>query len=163
MAKGFVELDLSELEDYQTVMMETAREMENGKYAKQFLRNTGNKAKRRVVAQAKANVKYDPKNNWTVNGKTYSPTGNFFAGQRRGKVYWYSPNNAFAVRVFGGAPAYHSNWLEYGHEIILPNGNHHGRFEGYGYFEAGMNQYEPEFYKDIDKHIVDKIYNRLGG
>lgn len=156
-----LKIDLSELEDYERQMLKVAQEVENGKYAKTFLRNTGNKAKRRVRAQAVANVKYDTKNNWTVGGKTYSPTGNLFKGQRRGKVYYYAPEESFAVRVFGGAPAHHSNWLEYGHQIVLPNGQSLGRFEGYGFFSKGMAEYEPEFYKDVDKHVVDKLLKDL--
>lgn len=156
-----LDLDLSQLEDYERDLLQVSQEVYNGKYAKAFLRNTGNKAKRRVRAQAVANVKYDAKNNWTVNGKTYSPTGNLFKGQKRGRVYKYTPKNSFAVRVFGGAPAYHSNWMESGHEIILPNGQPHGRFEGYGYFSKGMKDYEPEFYKDVEYHVVDKILKKM--
>lgn len=156
-----IEFDISELKDYQRDLVEVAREVDNGKYVKQFLRNTGDKAKRRVIKHARANVVYDPKNNWTVGDKTYEPTGNLFEGQRRGRVYFHRPTNAFAVRVFGGAPGYHTNLLEYGHEIILPNGQHYGRFEGYGFHSSGIEEYEPLFLKDVDKHVVDKIIKRL--
>lgn len=160
MATGqMVEFDISELDKYQKNMLEMAQQIQNGKYTKQMLRNTGNKLKRRVVSRAKARVVYDEKNNWTVNGKTYKPTGNLFKGLKRGRVYFYKPTEAFAVRVYGGKPAFHANLLNTGHEIVLPNGTRMPqRFKGYNYFDEAVAKYEPEFYKDVDK-FIDKMIN----
>ena len=160
--QGSVQFDIQELDQYQKQLLKMAEEVEKGKYTKQMLRNTGDKLKRRVVSNAKAKVVYDPKNNWTVKGKTYSPTGNLFKGLKRGKVYFYKPNDSYAVRVFGGKPAYHANLLNTGHEIILPNGTRlPQRFKGYGYFDDAVANFEKEYFQDIDNFIDKMIRENL--
>lgn len=148
-SKGLIfSIDFSELTDFQEDMIKTANIVKNGKYTKQFLRGTGSKGMRRVRSTAKSRIK-----------KQY--TGNLLKGIKRGKVYKHGPTDAFAVRVYGGKPAYHTNLLEYGHHIILPNGSYWGYFTGYNFFRDGMQEYAPIFYEDVDNFVDDLIYKHL--
>lgn len=135
--------DFSELTKFEEDLLSLAQEVEDGKQAKRFLRNSGNKLKRRTIKVAKSRV----------NKKT----GNLFKGIKRGKPYKYAPENSMAVRVYAGSPAFHAHLLNYGHRIVDKNGKEHGFAKGYHFFEGGAEMYESEYYDDTQKFIDELL------
>jgi len=124
-------VDFSELTKFEEDLLSLAQELENGKQAKRFLRNSGNKLKRRTVKVAKTRV----------NKKT----GNLFKGIKRGKPYKYYLDGSMAVRVYAGSPAFHAHLLDRGHRIVSPTtGKELGFAKGHHFFEGGADMYEKE-------------------
>lgn len=149
-SKGFnFHIDMSELTDFQQDMLTLSDSVKNGRYTKQFLRRTGSKGMRRVRSTAKSRIKKEH-------------TGNLMKGFKRGRVYFHSPSDAYAVRVYAGSPAFHANLLEYGHHIYLPpHKTYWGYFKGYNFFRDGMKIYEPVFYNDVGDFVEELIYKHL--
>lgn len=141
-------IDITELTDFENDMLELATVVKNGKYTKQFLRNTGSKGMRRVRNTAKQRIQ-----------REY--TGNLMKGFKRGRVYFHNPTKAFAVRVYAGSPAFHANLLEYGHRIVLPGGIEAGYFHGYNFFRDGMKEYSPVFYDDVSNFVEKLVVDHL--
>lgn len=141
-------IDITELTNFENDMIDLASDIQNGKYTKQFLRNTGSKGMRRVRRTAKSRIKREH-------------TGNLMKGFKRGKVYFHKGTDAFAVRVYAGSPAFHANLLEYGHHIFLPNGAYWGYFKGYNFFSDGMNEYAPTFYEDASNFVERLVRENL--
>ena len=139
-----MKFDFKELTDFEEELLSLAQEFKNGKEAKKFLRNSGNKLKRRTVKHAKSSVK--------------KKTGNLFKGIKRGKVYKYAPTGAFAVRVYAGKPAYHAHLVDRGHRLVR-NGKEIGFVRGKHFFEKGAKEYESEFPKDVDKFLDNMLDN----
>lgn len=144
MSDGF---DFSELTDFEEELLDLAKEFENGKEAKKFLRKSGTKLKNRTIKVAKARVK--------------KKTGNLFKGITRGKPYKYHVDDSMAVRVYPARPANHAHLLNDGHRIVDKNGKEHGFAKGYHFFEGGADMYEEEYYKDTEDFIDDLLENHL--
>lgn len=144
MADGF---DFSELTNFEEDLLDLAKDLDKGKHAKKFLRNSGNKLKRRTVNIAKSKV----------NKKT----GNLIKGIKRGKPYKYYVDGSMAVRVYAGSPAFHAHLLNNGHRIVDKNGKEHGFAKGHHFFEGGATVYEKEYHEDTQKFIDDLLDNHL--
>ena len=136
------DFDFSELTEFERELLSLAQGFEKGKEAKRFLRNSGNKLKRRTLKHAKASVK--------------KKSGNLFKGIKRGKVYHYPPTGALAVRVYAGKPAYHAHLVDKGHRIVV-DGKEVGFVKGKHFFEAGAKEYEPQYYEDVEKFLDDML------
>lgn len=111
---------------------------------KKFLRTEGNKAKRRVKAEAKRKV-----------GKK---TGNYMKGWKRGKPYVYAPDKSYAVRVYNASP--HAHLIEYGHDIVghEPNKINTGkRTKAVNVVPTVEDEFVDEFIDDIDKFIDELL------
>lgn len=139
--------DFSELSELEEDLLNLAGEVENGKQAKRFLRNKGNKLKRRTLKVAKAKVK--------------KKSGNLFKGIKRGKPYKYYVDGSWAVRVYAGSPANHAHLLNDGHRIVDKNGKEHGFKEGYHFFEEAAEKYEEEYYDDV-QDFIDELLDEHG-
>ncbi|OLS02423.1 HK97 gp10 family phage protein [Tissierella creatinophila] len=139
--------DFSELTKFEEDLLELAKDLDKGKHAKKFLRNSGNKLKRRTVNAAKS--------------KTNKRTGNLIKGIKRGKPYKYYVDGSMAVRVYPGSPAFHAHLIDRGHRIVDKNGKEHGFKPGVHFFEAGAKEYEGQYYEDTQKFIDDLLDNHL--
>lgn len=144
MADGF---DFREFTEFEEELLDLAKELNNGKEAKKFLRKTGTKLKNRTVKVAKSKI----------NKKT----GNLFKGIARGKPYKYYVDGSLAVRVYPKNPANHAHLLNNGHRIVDKNGKEHGFAKGYHFFEDGADMYEEEYYKDTEDFLDDLLDNHL--
>lgn len=134
-----VKFDFKELTQFEEELLDLAKELDNGKEAKKFLRRTGNKLKRRTVNVAKA--------------KTNKRTGNLLKGIKRGKPYRYYLTGDMAVRVYAGSPAFHAHLINNGHRIVDKNGIEHGFKPGVHFFEGGLKVYEGQYYEDVQNFI----------
>lgn len=139
--------DFSELTDFGEDLLSLAKELDNGKHAKKFLRSSGTKLKNRTVKVAKQRV----------NKKT----GNLFKGIKRGKPYKYYADGSMAVRVYAGKPANHAHLLNNGYRIVDKNGKEHGFAPGHHFFEGGADMYEEQYYKDTEDFIDDLLNDHL--
>lgn len=143
MSDGF---DLSELNEFEEDLLNLAGEVENGKQAKRFLRNSGNKLKRRTLKVAKARVK--------------KKSGNLFKGIKRGKPYKYYVDGSWAVRVYGASP--HTHLLNNGHRVVAPYTKEEKGFaKGYHFFEDAAKDYEKKFYEDVQDFIDEMLDSHL--
>lgn len=139
-----VDLDIRELERFADDIIRVANN-DFPKESKAFMRNEGNKLKRLTLSTAKARIK--PKK------------GNLFKAIKRGKVYKYAPNDAWAVRVIAGKGGAHANLLEYGHRIVV-NGVELGETEKKKFFSDSAKQFESTYATDCSK-FVDKIVDKM--
>lgn len=139
--------DFKELTDFEEELLDLAKDLDNGKHAKRFLRSSGTKLKNRTVKVAKSRVK--------------KKTGNLFKGIARGKPYKYYLDGSMAVRVYPKNPANHAHLLNDGHRIVDKNGKEHGFAKGYHFFEGGADEYENEYYEDTQNFIDDLLDNHL--
>lgn len=141
--------DFSELDEFEQDLLDLAGTVKNGKEAKRFLRNTGNKLKRRTIKLAKQRV----------NEKS----GNLLKGIKRGKPYkWRGDGGeSWAVRVYGGKPAYHAHLLEYGHRIVK-NGKEYGFAKGYHFFEDAAKNFERDEWEDEVEKFIDQLLDEKG-
>lgn len=143
-----VEFDFSELGKFEKDLLDAAESFENGKHAKAFLRSSAGKLRTRTLRAAKS----------SVNKKT----GNLYKGIKKGKAYRYRlDGKTHAIRVYGGSPAFHAHLLNNGHRIVDKHGNEHGWAKGHHFFEAGKNQYEGQYYGEVQK-FVDELLNKHG-
>lgn len=136
--------DFKELTEFEEDLLDLAKEVDNGKHAKRFLRNAGNKLKRRTVNAAKA--------------KTNKKTGNLLKGIKRGKPYRYYVDGSMAVRVYAGTPAYHAHLIDKG-RIVTKEGSEYFK-PGVHFFEAGAKKYEEQYYKDT-QDFIDKMLDEF--
>lgn len=139
--------DFSELTDFEEDLLNLAKDLDNGKHAKKFLRSSGTKLKNRTIKTAKARVNKN--------------TGNLFKGIARGKPYKYYLDGSMAVRVYPSRPANHAHLLNDGHRIVDKNGKEHGFAKGHHFFEGGLDDYEEEYYKDTQDFLDDLLDNHL--
>lgn len=114
------------------------------KECKKFIRNEGTKLKRVTTKRAKAEVK--------------KKTGNYHKGIKRGKVYKYRGNDAWAIRVFGSSP--HSHLIEYGHRQIV-NGKEVGFTQGKHVFEKSQKEFNTTYNGDVVKFVDHVIVGGL--
>lgn len=139
--------DFSELTDLEEEILDLAQEFKNGREAKKFLRKSGTKLKNRTLKLAKLRVK--------------KKTGNLFKGIKRGKPYKYYVDKSMAVRVYAGSPAYHAHLLNNGHRIVDKNGKEHGFAKGHHFFEDAADDYEEEYYDDV-QGFIDELLDEHG-
>lgn len=141
MRSDFVlDIDLSELDEWEIDLIRTAEKFKRGRHAKYFLRNAGNKLQRRTLNAAKQSVT--------------KRTGNLFKGIRRGRVYKYGGRDGnFAVRVFGGKPAHHAHLVNYGHRIVIKGVDTGKRTRAFKFFEKGAIEYAPQWDKDVRNYV----------
>lgn len=130
--------DFSELTRLERDLLKQATLFKKGKYTKQFLRKESKKLRKLIIKNARSRV----------NEKT----GKFLEGIKKGKVYNYRPEQSLAIRVYGGAPAYHLHLLEHGHRIVS-NGQEKGFVQGKFFFRDSETEFQSEYYKDIEKFI----------
>lgn len=144
--ENMASFDIKELTDFENELLDLAKDLDNGKHAKRFLRSAGSKLRRRTVNVARA--------------RTNKRTGNLLKGIKRGKPYKYYLDGSMAVRVYGSSP--HTHLLNNGHRIVAPyTGEEKGFAKGHYFFEGGLKQYEDQYYKDIQSFIDDMIDNHL--
>ncbi len=93
--------DMSEFESFEKDLIKLANDV-MPKECKKFIRTQGNKLKKTTLAAAKS----------SVNAKN----GQYHNSIKRGKVYKYRGNGAWAVRVYSSDPKAHL--IEDGHRII---------------------------------------------
>lgn len=137
MSNGF-EFDFKELINFDKELVKLA----NNKMpteCKKFMRAEGTKFKRKTLSVAKSRVK--------------KKTGNYFKSIKRGKVYKYRGNGAWAIRVYSGAP--HAHLIEKGHRSIV-NGVEKGFVRGKNVFKDAENQFSSTYFNDVQS-FVDKI------
>lgn len=139
--------DFSELDDFDKELLSLAQDFERGKHAKRFLRKSGTKLKKKTLKLAKLRVK--------------KKTGNLFKGIKRGKPYKYYVDGSWAVRIYAGAPAYHAHLLNNGHRIVDKNKKEHGFVKGYHFFEDAADDYEEEYYDDV-QDFIDELLDDHG-
>ena len=124
------DFDFSELSELDRDLVRLANST-MPKESKKFIRTEGNKLKRVTSKRAKSEVKRD--------------SGNYHKGIKRGKVYKYRGNDAWAIRVYGSAP--HSHLIEYGHRMVghKPDKKELGFVKGKYVFENSRKEFEKTF------------------
>lgn len=127
------------LDELSKQILKLAKAMENGKEAKKFLREAGNKLKEKTISTAESKVK--------------QKTGNYIRSIKRGKVYDFHGN--LSVRTYSTAS--HAHLIEHGHIIKSRDGQEKGFQKGYHVFEEAAKSYEDEFTEDTEKFIADLI------
>lgn len=150
--------DCRELMDY-AKSVQKAREKNEKKEVRSFMRREGNKLKRRTIAQAKASgIDLNHK-----KPKEYANAKHYLQTIQRGKVYEY--NGATAIRVYSYAP--HAHLLEDGHVVWLPTGKGYAQNMGYMsrkfmIFKTARNGFDHLFMVDAEK-FEDGILRFLMG
>jgi hypothetical protein len=139
MADGF---DFSELDAFERDLLSAAASLENGRYAKGFLRKEGTKLKKENKKQAKS-ADIDKK------------TGNFLKGFKRGKTYKFAGD--MAIRAYNSAP--HAHLLDLGHRIVDKNGVELGFKEGAHFMEKAEDAFCEEYIEDCQSFIDDLLTN----
>ena len=132
--------DLSELASYGKDMRRIAEE--NPKKQRQFLQKEGNKLRSRTKAQAR---------------KLGKKTGNYLKSIKRGKVYDYRGDKA--IRVYSYAP--HAHLIENGHRMVTHDGREVGFVKGHHVFELAAEDFEPEYYTDLDEMLDEEVVEKL--
>lgn len=132
--------DLSELASYGKDMRRIAEE--NPKKQRQFLQKEGNKLRSRTKAQAR---------------KLGKKTGNYLKSIKRGKVYDYRGDKA--IRVYSYAP--HAHLIEDGHRMVTHDGREVGFVKGHHVFELAAEDFEPEYYTDLDEMLDEEVVEKL--
>lgn len=123
----------------QKELLKMAKELENGKEAKKFLRSAGNKLQKKTVAKAES--------------KTKKKTGYYIKSIKRGKVYEF--DGALSIRTYSTAS--HAHLIESGHIIKGKDGKEKGFKKGYHIFEETAKEFEEEFEESVEKFIDDLI------
>lgn len=131
-------IDFSELNKLDRDLLNLANNI-MPKESKSFLRTEGTKLKRVTLKRARKDVN-------KRNGK-------YLEGIKRGKVYKYSGNGAWSIRVYGSAP--HTHLIEYGHRQIV-NGKEKGFTTGKHVFENSKKDFENTYVSDVGK-FVDRV------
>jgi len=132
----------NDLDDFERDLLSAAKDLENGRHAKKFLRKEGTKLKRENKKQAKrAGI-----------GKK---TGNFLKGFKRGKPYEF--DSAMAIRAYNSAP--HAHLLDLGHRIVDKNGEEFGFKEGSHFMEKAEEAFQDEYVGDCRSFIDDLLNN----
>ena len=138
--------DFSELDDFDKELLSLAQDFERGKHAKRFLRKSGTKLKKKTLKLAKLRVK--------------KKTGNLFKGIKRGKPYKYYVDGRMAVRVYGASP--HTHLLNNGHRVVAPYTKEEKGFaKGHHFFEDAADDYEEEYYDDV-QDFIDELLDDHG-
>lgn len=132
--------DLSELASYGKDMRRIAEE--NPKKQRQFLQKEGNKLRSRTKARAR---------------KIGKKTGNYLKSIKRGKVYDYRGDKA--IRVYSYAP--HAHLIENGHRMVTHDGREVGFVKGHHVFELAAEDFEPEYYTDLDEMLDEEVVEKL--
>jgi hypothetical protein len=136
-------IDFSELNKFEKDLLAAAKDIENGKHAKQFLRKQGTKLNKENKKQAES---------MNIGKKT----GNFMKGFKRGKVYKYQGKD-LSIRAYNSAP--HAHLLDFGHRIVDKNKKEHGFKKGYHFMDKAQKAFEEGHYKDIQGFIDDMLNN----
>lgn len=131
-----------ELDDLEKNLLELAKDFENGKSAKEFLRKCGNKLKNETVKVAKSKVK--------------DKTGNYIKSIKRGKVYEFK--GAYSIRAYSGAP--HAHLIEYGHIKKSRDGKERGYEPGRYVFEEASKNFTKEYEKEV-KDFIDETVDKF--
>lgn len=137
------------LDDFTKDLLSAANDLQNGKYAKQFIRKEGSKLRKETVKEAKSKVK--------------KKTGNLFKGIKRGKAF--SDDEDTMIRVYGTNPkgagdiAPHVHLLNNGHRIVDKNGREHSFKEGVHFFESALENFDSQFVNDIEGFVDDMLDN----
>lgn len=132
--------DLSELESYGRDMRLVAEKAP--KRQKQFLQKEGTKLRTRTKARAR---------------KIGKKTGNYLKSIKRGKVYDYHGDQA--IRVYSYAP--HAHLIENGHRMVTHDGREVGFVKGHHVFELAAEDFEPEYYTDLDEMLDEEVVEKL--
>ena len=151
-------LDLSKLDTFTDSLIRSSKDA--GKAQKKFLREQGNKLKRKTKAQARV-----------VGIQTQ--TGNYMKGISRGKV-WSDEKNANCVRVYSNAP--HAHLIEDGHkQTVNPGkgkgngrgvrpgrgiGRKVGTVDGREVFIKAEQAFEPEFER-ASEDMIDEVIRKI--
>lgn len=115
------------------------------KKTRKFMNQEGQKLKKQTKQRAKQNVK--------------KKTGNYLKSIKKGKVYIYSGNGAFSVRVYGAAP--HTHLIEQGHNIKnKKDGVVLGRAKAFYVLDKSARAFQSEFEKDIE-NFIDEVVDEL--
>ena len=139
MADGF---DIREFTEFERNLLRIANET-MPKESKKFLRNEGNKLKKKTLSKAKQKVKKN--------------TGYYFKSIKRGKVYKF--NGDLSVRTFSSAP--HAHLIEYGHRIVNKDGQEKGFKKGEHIFEDAKKEFQDEYFSDAQKFIDEVLEKGL--
>lgn len=137
--------NFDELNVYDQQILNIA-ENEMPRETKKFVRKEGQKLKTKTRKKARSKVK--------------KRTGNYLKGIKNGKVYKYSGNGGTSIRVYSGKPAYHAHLIEYGHIIKNKSGEEVGFAPGYHVFQEAADEFQPEFYNDVQK-FIDEMADEL--
>ena len=132
--------DVTELDTFARNMQRSAQQFQRKQ--KSFLRKEGTKLKSKTVSRAR-----------TLGRKT----GNYIKSIKRGKVYDY--NGAHAVRVYSTAP--HAHLIEEGHRMVTHDGREVGFVKGHHVFELAAEDFEPEYYTDLDEMLDEEVVEKL--
>lgn len=115
------------------------------KKTRKFMNQEGQKLKKQTKQRAKQSVK--------------KKTGNYFKGIKKGKVYIYSGNGSFAIRVYGAA--HHTHLIEQGHKVKnKKDGAVLGRAKAFHVLDKSARAFQSEFEKDIE-NFIDEVVDEL--
>ena len=139
-----MELDISELNEYAEGMIEFGvNEMPN--VAKKFMRKEATKLRKKAVDKTKA-----------VVGKK---TGNLYKRIKKGKTVYAWGDAQYNIRVYNGAP--HAHLIEYGHNMVTHDGKLVGFVPGKHILENSALAYQPNFQKNIESKLMEKVEEAL--
>ena len=139
-----MELDISELNEYAEGMIEFGvNEMPN--VAKKFMRKEATKLRKKAVDKTKA-----------VVGKK---TGNLYKRIKKGKIVYAWGDAQYNIRVYNGAP--HAHLIEYGHNMVTHDGKLVGFVPGKHILENSALAYQPNFQKNIESKLIEKVEEAL--
>ena len=139
-----MELDISELNEYAEGMIEFGvNEMPN--VAKKFMRKEATKLRKKAADKTKA-----------VVGKK---TGNLYKRIKKGKTVYAWGDAQYNIRVYNGAP--HAHLIEYGHNMVTPSGQTVGFVPGKHILENSALAYQPNFQKNIESKLIEKVEEAL--
>ena len=139
-----MELDISELNEYAEGMIEFGvNEMPN--VAKKFMRKEATKLRKKAADKTKA-----------VVGKK---TGNLYKRIKKGKTVYAWGDAQYNIRVYNGAP--HAHLIEYGHNMVTHDGKLVGFVPGKHILENSALAYQPNFQKNIESKLIEKVEEAL--
>lgn len=136
--------DTSDLGDFERDLLDLAT-TQMPRETKKFLRDEGTKLRKKTLSNAKSKVK--------------KKTGNYYKSIKKGKVYKYSGNGAWSIRVYSSA--HHAHLIEKGHRQITEDGREVGFVQGKRVFEDIERQFESEYFNDVNEFINEVLEKGL--
>ncbi|WP_321994826.1 HK97 gp10 family phage protein [Clostridium butyricum] len=138
MSDGFI---VTDLENFSNGLIGLANET-MPKECKKFVNTQGLKLRQVTVKVAKSKVK--------------KKTGNYYKAIKKGKVYKYKGNGAWAIRVIGKN---HANLIEKGHRIVNKKGQEVGFAKKFNVFESAEKDFESTFNSNVE-NFIDEVLSK---
>ena len=144
MADG-IGFDISALDEYAESMLDYATK-EFPKVTERFMKSEATKLKNKAKRKAKSSLKSQP-------------TGNYVKGFKAGKKVYEYAGTQYNVRVYNGSP--HAHLIEHGHNMVTHDGKLVGFVPGKHILENSALAYQPNFQKNIESKLVEKVEEAL--